>query len=90
MNTTLGKLETGQVALVMENIVVFQLNSSEKLILYKEDKIKRGSFLSELDDLSVKLITNEELQTALNNTNHKDDWWSLMNGDLIRLHLTKS
>ena len=81
---TLATLKTGQIASLFGTMTILQLNEENKLVLLKGEPIRRGSFPAEVSDMEVKLVGKEKLQTAINEVNHKDDWFSLMNAELIR------
>lgn len=81
MTVNTEDMQVNDILLIMDGMVIIQLNETEKLFLYKGDKIKRGKmpFETSGNEGSIK-----DLEEVLKTINHKDDWMSLMYAEMIR------
>ena len=77
-------MQVNQVAKLMDKITIVKLNESEFILAMKGEKIKRGELPFHTD---VTLLTKSDLEKAVLEANHQDDWMSMMYSEMVRTEI---
>lgn len=80
LNTnTLSKNQYGK----WNTMTIVAINDTSLLMLLDGHQTKRTNKSDLPFHMDLEPITKEELQTAVNNLDHKGDWWSMINTEII-------
>lgn len=86
LNTeTLTKNQYGK----WDKMTIVAINTTDILMLLDGHKIKRTSKKDLPFHMDIKPITKQELQQAINNSDHKSDWWSMLHAEMIINNILK-
>lgn len=70
-------------------LIFHKFNNTEFMILLKGHPVKRGKLQPGIEDFDATIVGDDKLKTALDESNNANDWFALLNAEVIKNKLNQ-